>query len=685
MIVNKSMFPLQTGFGVISKMQDRFATLQMQLGTGEKASKLSEMARDLPMSLSVRSRLGRIEGFSANIDTVNLRLSFLDKTLSRFDAIEGEARNSAIQGQYGTNNINMATLPGLSYARLDEMVTLLNSDIAGRYLFGGSNTDKAPLPTTDVLMNGQAGKAGFNAVASERKLADAGLSGMGRLETGIDILTPNIVTLSEDGVHPFGFKVSTVSTTSGAVSVTQPGPGTAPQGQQISVTFDTAGDQIQEGRTISIGLTMPDGTQTQVVMKAVTAENAGGTSNEFIIGQDADETAANFQAALEKRLKEVTKTDLAGASTFTAAANYFNGPGEPVLRVDGDPATATALRVGTEADTVMWYSGQTPAVVAANLGRLDISTTAVTDPLTNVVTHGVTIAQQQPVSGQYGFSVSAQPSQPGANITVTPVAGSPASVSVQLAAMLTAGESVEITLTEPNGTQRKVTLTAVNGPARAGQFSIGADEAATAQNFAQALTTAVTEASIIAEGNPRQSVSAQVDDTTRVNYGLQANESGFLRLVRTMASMSIESYPTEENVRASREPLRLAAMQLPEGGPREAALADYEAAVLADMREAMGRFDAMAIRQQAEMSEAHNPERGSIEIIAMEMGVALSTLNNAATRHTNYKAQLDNLLSDIETVNKEDVAMEILALQTRLQASYQATSMVSKLSIVNFL
>jgi flagellar hook-associated protein 3 FlgL len=29
--------------------------------------------------------------------------------------------------------------------------------------------------------------------------------------------------------------------------------------------------------------------------------------------------------------------------------------------------------------------------------------------------------------------------------------------------------------------------------------------------------------------------------------------------------------------------------------------------------------------------------------------------------------------------------MEILALQTRLQASYQATSMVSKLSLVNFI
>ena len=138
MIVNKSMFPLQTGFGVITKMQDRFANLQMQLGTGMKASTLADMGRDLPLSLSVRERLNKIEGFTANIATVDLRMSFLDKTLSRFDTMESEARNSAVQGQYGTNNINMATLPSLSKARLDEMVTLLNSDINGRYLFGGS-------------------------------------------------------------------------------------------------------------------------------------------------------------------------------------------------------------------------------------------------------------------------------------------------------------------------------------------------------------------------------------------------------------------------------------------------------------------------------------------------------------------------------------------------------------------
>ena len=637
MIVNKSMFPLQTGFGVISKMQDKFATLQMQLGTGDKASKLSEMGRDLPMSLSVRSRLGKIEGFSANIDTVNLRLSFLDKTMSRFDKMEGEARSSAIQGQYGTNNINMATLPNLSKARFDELVTLLNSDVAGRYLFGGSNTDSAPLPDSAVLLDGQAGKAGFKAVVTERKAADAGIDGRGRLVSEHDPLT-SVVNLSEDGVHPFGMKVSTISTTSGAVTVTQPAPGIAPVGDQVSVAFapDPAA-QIQDGHTISMGFTLPDGTETQITLRAVTTASPGGSTDEFVIGADSLETAANFKAALDGKLLEVGNNELGAASTFAASQNFFNGPGEPVLRVQGDPATATSLRVATDVDTVLWYRGQSPAISATGLGRLDIATSGDT----------VTLTERSPSSANHGFQVSGV-SGPTAGINTVFTATDPSSVSVQVTANPLPGEAVRVTLTEPNGTTRDVTLTAVTGKAGPGQFTIGADEEATAANFAKGLNTVITEVAMAAEGNPRQSVTAQVDDSTRVSYGMEANESGFLRLVRTMASMSIETYPDSDP-------------------------------------SSKGRFDAMAIRQQSELSEAHNSEHGSIEILTMELGVARGTINNSTKRHTDYKAQLDNLLSDIETVSKEDVAMEILALQTRLQASYQATSMVSKLSLVNFI
>lgn len=641
MIVNKSMFPLQTGFGVISKMQGKFATLQMQLGTGEKASNLAEMGRDLPMSLSVRQRLSKIEGFTANIETVNLRLSFLDKTMSRFDKLEAEARSSAVQGQYGTNNVNMAMLPSLSHARLDELVTLLNSDVAGRYLFGGSNTDSAPLPDTKALLEGLGGKAGFKAIVTERQKADAGADGLGRLKSVIDPATPNTFTLSEDGDHPFGFKVSTVSSSGTGISVTtqpqpipQPIPGGPYLGDQVSVTFNDP-LAVQEGDTVTIGLTLPDGTETQIAMRAVTAANATGAPGEFVIGLDANETTANFQTVFNARLANVSDSELSAASTFAASKNFFNGPGEPVLRVDGDPATATGLKIATDADTVLWYKGQSPAVSASNMGRLEIGS----DPATSTVTLG----QQKPVSSQHGFSIAGV-SAGTANITTNLASGS---LGVQFGAPPVAGEAVKITLEAPDGTKREVTLTAVQGRAGPGQFTIGGDAASTAANFAKSLNASVTEAAAAAEGNPRQSVTAQVDDSTRVSYGMQANESGFLRLVRTMASMSVTSYT--------------------------------------DSAEGRQKFDAMANRQQQEMSEAHNSEHGSIEILTMELGVAHGALQSSTQRHTAYKAQLDNLLSDIETVSKEDVAMELLALQTRLQASYQATSMVSKLSLVNFL
>ncbi|MEO5806900.1 hypothetical protein [Devosia sp.] len=645
MIVNKSMFPLQTGFSIISKMQQSMATLQQQLGTGQKASNLAEMGRDLPMSLSVRSRLSKIEGYSANIDTVNLRLSFMDKTMSRFDQIEGEARNAAIQGQYGTNNINMATLPDLSKARFDEVVTMLNSDVAGRYLFGGSKTDQQPLPDTGTLLDGAgAGIAGFKTVVNERKLADAGTDGRGRLQTSYTAPT-GVVNLTEDGVHPFGFKLSNMSGTytAGSVTLNQKAPGTLPAGNTESVKFEpTPVAQISSGQTITLGFSLPDGGTTDITLRAVTAAEASGAKDEFVIGADADATAANFKTTLDARLLDVGSSTLAASSTFAAAKNFFNAPGEPVLRVSGSPATATSLKVATEADTVMWYKGQSPAIAADGLGRTNIST----------ATDTVTLARTQPVTPDYGFKALSL-SASTANITTDST--NPDNVTVKFAALPSAGETVQVNLTQPDGSTRSFSLKAVAGPAGPGEFTIGSGATPvdainnTAAAFSAALKNGMSTASAAAEGNPRQSVTAQIDDSSKASYGMEANESGLLRMVRTLASLSVETYPNGDDP-----------------GTRV-------------------RFDEMAMRQQSEMSEAHNSERGSIEIMTMELSVAASAAQSATQRHTDYGAQLENLLSDTETVSKEETAVSILALQTRLQASYQVTSMVSKLSLVNFL
>jgi len=635
MIVNRSMFPLQTGFSVISNMQSRMADLQLQLGTGEKSSTLAGMGRDLPLSLSVRSRLARIEGYSANIDMVNLRLSFLNNTVNRFEALEAEARTSAAQGQYGTGNINLATVPDLSKARLDEIVTLLNSEVAGRYLFGGSKTDAQPVASVSALLDGQSGRAGFKTVAAERQVADLGIDGRGRLETE---RTDATVRLSEDGVHPFGMKVSTVSNPPG-VSVGQPHPGAAPLGKQVTVTFEES-PQITAGSAITIGLVLPDGTETQISLSAVNAGDAAGPDT-FSIGGSADETAESFNQALRSKLLEVGSSTLKAASTFAAAENFFNSAGEPVLRVNDDPslAEATSLRLATPSDTVMWYGGETASVAAEGLGRLEILQDS----------GNVVLSEKAPPSDNHGFrlvSAVAESAAIAAPLTAgaTPLDG--AAISFTFADDVSEGDKVTVRVAFPGG-ERDIELTATNGPAGPGQFQIGT-AAKTAENFSKSLEASLNAAAKSIEGTPRQTVSAQVDASTRVNYGMQADESGLLALMRSTASMAITTYPTGD---------------------------------AADK----ARFDGMADRQATLLSENRNGEAGSIEILAMDMGIALSTLESASTRHTSYQAQLENLLADVETVSEEDVAMEILALQTRLQASYQVTAMVSQLSLAQFL
>ena len=627
MIVNKSMFPLQTGFFVLSKMQSRMGELQFQLGTGQKSSTLAGMGRDLPLSVSARSRLSVIEGFSANISTVNLRLSFYSNAMERFEKIETEARNSALPSQYGTGDINMATLPGLSFARFDEVVTLLNSDIDGRHIFGGSTADRAPLPSTSALLDGEGGRAGFRTIVAERKAADAGPDGLGRLSVAT---AADTVTLSEDGVHPFGFKLSTVSASGAGITTTDPAGSPASLG--IAVTA-----QPVPGDSITLGFTLPDGTETQVTLKAVAA-GEGGAPGTFEVGLDEAETAANIGAALETSLETEAGTTLSAASTFAAANNFFAGAGEPILRVSGSPASAaTALEIADPATTMTWYRGETAAISADNLGRLDVASDGST----------VSLVESVPVSAKHGFTIAGV-STPTANIATSHTPGDPSDIAIDFTGVPAPNESVTVTLTQPDGTSSTVTLTAVSGRPQAGQFSIGATPEATAANFQAALRDGIHTAAKTAEGDPRQSVSAQIDEATRINYGVEATETGLLKLMRTLASMSVETYSTADPT-------------------------------------ARGRFDAMAARQQSEMSESHNSTAGSVEIITMELGIAQASAKAAQDRHTNYKAQLENLLYDAETVSKEEVAVEILALQTRLQASYQVTAMVSQLSLANFL
>ncbi len=130
---------------LIAKMQERFATLQAQLATGQKASTLAEMGSDRYFDLSIRSRINRIEGYKNNIDMVNMRLEVFDQVVSRLDTVESNARaRDRARAPMAARTSISARRPRSPRSNLDELVNLLNTDVDGRYLFAGGKRRPAP-------------------------------------------------------------------------------------------------------------------------------------------------------------------------------------------------------------------------------------------------------------------------------------------------------------------------------------------------------------------------------------------------------------------------------------------------------------------------------------------------------------------------------------------------------------
>ncbi len=495
--VGKTMFPLANGIKNITAMKARYDQLQTQLATGDKASTLAEMGSDRYFDLALRQRMARMDGYQQSISTVNLRLEVLDTVMSRLDKIESDARAGAVSGG-GTTGINFQTTPTLAASRFDEVMTLLNTDIAGRYMFGGNRTDSKPVSTPSDLMNGVGARAGFKQVVGERKLADLGADHLGRLSVSA---ATDTVTLGEQSTV-FGMKLSGVNTTSANIAVTAPGGGPPPA---LTVQFGTplpaAGDKVQ------VSFTLPDGTEEQIVLTATTGTPGVG---EFQIGADADTTAASFGTALTSSVKHLAETKMVSASAYAAAGNFFNGQGQQVMRVDGPPFdSATGLIAGTTANTMLWYNGEDSA-------------------------------------------------------------------------------------------------------------------------------------------DPRNTVTARVGEGTTVGYGVQANESGFLNLIQTLAAVAVQDFPDSDPT--SEE-----------------------------------RYTSMMSRNAARLADTKDNQPGSLAAITVELGLAQSTTGAVAERHTAHSAQLGNMLEQIEAAPTETIAMEILALKTRLEASYQTTALLSQLSLVNYM
>ncbi|MCC5978924.1 MAG: hypothetical protein JJU21_12745, partial [Salinarimonas sp.] len=135
----------------------------------------------------------------------------------------------------------------------------------------------------------------------------------------------------------------------------------------------------------------------------------------------------------------------------------------------------------------------------------------------------------------------------------------------------------------------------------------------------------------------------RIDETQTVGIGAQANEDGFRKLLSQLAALSATDFSDGSTQRLESMMSRVRDNLTPQGGEQ------------------------------------------SIAQIGMELGVAAKTMSDTGERHKATQVMLKNELGEIEDTKTEDVVAKLLTLQTRLQASYQTTSLLSRLSLVNFL
>ena len=357
------------GSGILN-LRSQLDSLTEQLASGRISTTYAGDGSGRGLAIGIRAQLSTMSGYADTATNVNTRINVANLSLQRLSDIGAEVKGAAVSA--GSSLDNTGQTPGQKTASLDflDSVNMLNAQAGDRYLFSGRATDTAPVAPADQIMNGNgAAIAGLKQVINERRQADLGTNGTGRV-TVAPGATATSVQISEDDAtppppalpQPFGLKLSAVSTSIAGATVTQPVtlPTTVPPtppvpSAQRSVSVDLGATNPNPGDQVKFTFNLPDGTSEDIVMTA--SATTPLAANSFLIGADTTATAASLNTELGKSVSALANGPLVAASAVSAGNDFFD---QPPMRVSGTPlGSATALVAGTPANTVIWYNGET--------------------------------------------------------------------------------------------------------------------------------------------------------------------------------------------------------------------------------------------------------------------------------------------------------------------------------------
>ncbi|MCB1532123.1 MAG: flagellin [Alphaproteobacteria bacterium] len=203
-----------------------------------------------------------------------------------------------------------------------------------------------------------------------------------------------------------------------------------------------------------------------------------------------------------------------------------------------------------------------------------------------------------------------------------------------------------------------------NGTITTDQFMADLNDRTTSGGNTDALTDTIVGFSAVLSAGNVKSVYARVDEKTEVDYTALATDDAFRNILVAAAYFKNENLgPVVDEV----DPNTLAVIT--EGAPG------------ANIDEATDNFFAIFNNFVASINEAID----DIDQVRFKLENARVRLDSFKTAHTNQINVLNDVVSEVEDADINEVAISLNALSFQLEASYGVTARVQALSLVNFI
>ncbi|HUJ22467.1 MAG TPA: flagellin [Bryobacteraceae bacterium] len=157
----------------LSQTQARIERAEQEMGSGLQFQNASDAPDQVSDILALRADLSRNAQVQSNLGNVKTEVDTAEQAVSSGEQLVEQARTLAAQGATATQTATTrGALAQQAGAILDQLISLANTQLGSRYVFGGDAYQSAPYAADTVNPDAGGGVVQLTAVAATRQIED---------------------------------------------------------------------------------------------------------------------------------------------------------------------------------------------------------------------------------------------------------------------------------------------------------------------------------------------------------------------------------------------------------------------------------------------------------------------------------------------------------------------------------